>query len=75
MLKSGEPFAMAGIYARGRDHQLGDAENTTVTFAILTTAANEIMQPIHERMSVICSYDGVSGASGTNRQTGRMSSK
>jgi putative SOS response-associated peptidase YedK len=32
MLKSGEPFAMAGIYARGRDHQIGDAENTTVTF-------------------------------------------
>jgi putative SOS response-associated peptidase YedK len=24
-----------------------------VTFAILTTAANEIMQPIHERMPVI----------------------
>src|SRR2546429_9874155 len=53
MLKSGEPFAMAGIYARGRDHQIGDAENTVVTFAILTTTANEIMQPIHERMPVI----------------------
>ena len=24
MLKSGEPFAMAGIYVRGRDHQLGE---------------------------------------------------
>ena len=32
MLKTGEPFAMAGIYARGRDHELGEAENTTVTF-------------------------------------------
>ena len=53
MLKSGEPFAMAGIYARGHDHQFGEAENTTVTFAILTTTANEIMQPIHERMPVI----------------------
>jgi SOS response associated peptidase (SRAP) len=53
MLKSGEPFAMAGIYARGRDHQIGDAENTIVTFAILTTTANEIMQPIHDRMPVI----------------------
>jgi putative SOS response-associated peptidase YedK len=52
MLKSSEPFAMAGIYARGRDHQIGDAENTTATFAILTTAANELMQPIHERMPV-----------------------
>ena len=53
MLKSGEPFAMAGIYARGDDHQIGDAENTVVTFAILTTSANELMQPIHERMPVI----------------------
>jgi putative SOS response-associated peptidase YedK len=53
MLKSGEPFAMAGIYARGSDHGFGEAENTTVTFAILTTAANELMQPIHERMPVI----------------------
>jgi putative SOS response-associated peptidase YedK len=53
MLKSGEPFAMAGIYARGSDHQLGDAESTTVTFAILTTTANELMQPIHEGMPVI----------------------
>ena len=44
---------MAGIYARGHNHQLGEAENTIVTFAILTTAANEIMQPIHERMPVI----------------------
>jgi len=47
MLKSGEPFAMAGIYARG------ETENSPVTFAILTTTANEIMQPIHERMPVI----------------------
>jgi putative SOS response-associated peptidase YedK len=53
MLKSGEPFAMASVYARGREHQIGEAENTLVTFAILTTVANELMQPIHERMPVI----------------------
>jgi putative SOS response-associated peptidase YedK len=53
MLKSGEPFAMAGIYARSDDHQFGEAESAPVNFAILTTAANEIMQPIHERMPVI----------------------
>jgi putative SOS response-associated peptidase YedK len=55
MLKSGEPFAMAGIYARSDDHQFGEAESAPVSFAILTTAANEIMQPIHERMPVILS--------------------
>ena len=38
--------------------ELGEAENTTVTFAILTTAANEIMQPIHERMPVILPVGG-----------------
>jgi putative SOS response-associated peptidase YedK len=52
-LKSGEPLAMTGIYARGSDHKIGEAGNTVVTFAILTTAANEIMQPIYERMPVI----------------------
>ena len=53
MLKSGEPFAMAGIYARTETHYFEAAEKSLVTFAILTTVANEIMQPIHERMPVI----------------------
>lgn len=53
MLKTGEPFAMAGIYARGSDHGLGEAESASITFAILTTPANELMQSIHERMPVI----------------------
>jgi hypothetical protein len=55
MLKSGEPFAMAGIYAHDDDaaHGPKTAEKWPVRFAILTTAANELMQPIHERMSVI----------------------
>jgi putative SOS response-associated peptidase YedK len=47
MLKSDEPFAMAGIYARG------ETEKSPVTFAILTTTANELMSTIHERMPVI----------------------
>jgi putative SOS response-associated peptidase YedK len=47
VMKSGEPFAMAGIYARDHD------DHERFNFAILTTSANEIMQPIHERMPVI----------------------
>jgi putative SOS response-associated peptidase YedK len=45
VMKSGEPFAMAGIYARSHDGP--------PTFAILTTAANEVMAPVHDRMPVI----------------------
>ena len=47
VLKSGEPFAMAGIYARDHD------DHERFNFAILTTSANEVMQPIHDRMPVI----------------------
>lgn len=53
MLKSGEPFAMAGIYARTETDRFEGAEKGLVSFAILTTVANEVMQPIHERMPVI----------------------
>src|SRR5260370_5531791 len=45
VMKSGEPFAMAGIYAR--------SNNGPPTFAILRTAANEVMAPVHDRMPVI----------------------
>jgi putative SOS response-associated peptidase YedK len=38
--KSGEPFAMAGIYAPGEN------EGDPMTFAILTTEANDVMRPI-----------------------------
>lgn len=53
MLKSGEPFAMAGIYARVETDRFEGAEKGLVSFAILTTVANEVMQPIHDRMPVI----------------------
>jgi putative SOS response-associated peptidase YedK len=47
VMKSGEPFAMAGIYARDHEH------HERFNFAILTTTANEVMQPVHDRMPVI----------------------
>jgi putative SOS response-associated peptidase YedK len=51
-LKSGEPFAFAGLYE----------ENTINgtpmgTFAIITTEPNELMRTIHTRMPVILSKD------------------
>jgi putative SOS response-associated peptidase YedK len=47
VMKTGEPFAMAGIYAR--DHN----DLNRLNFAILTTSANAVMEPIHDRMPVI----------------------
>ena len=51
-LKTDEPFAMAGIYAR-EPTEFETAEKNPVNFAILTTKANEAVSHIHERMTVI----------------------
>jgi putative SOS response-associated peptidase YedK len=51
-LKSGELFAMAGIYARA-PIEFETAEKNKVNFAILTTYANEAVSHIHDRMPVI----------------------
>ena len=48
-LKSGEPYAFAGLWERWRPKE-GEALET---FTILTTDANEVLQPIHNRMPVI----------------------
>ena len=44
-LKSGEPFALAGLWIPSPDGEL--------TCAIVTTAANELLAPIHSRMPAI----------------------
>jgi putative SOS response-associated peptidase YedK len=49
-LKSGEPFALAGIW---ENWQRPDTEGWVRTFAIITCAANEMMAEIHDRMPVI----------------------
>ena len=48
-LKSGKPFAFAGLYEVWKSPE--GKEVTTCT--IITTEANELMKPIHERMPVI----------------------
>ncbi len=48
-LKSKHPFGFAGLYDRWKSE-----EGTWITSCtILTTTANELMQPIHQRMPVI----------------------
>jgi putative SOS response-associated peptidase YedK len=48
-LKEGVPFGFAGLWDRWRS-----ARNQVIeTFTIVTTVANELVQPIHNRMPVI----------------------
>ena len=51
----GEPFLFAGLYERWtpRDGGDGDAAQPITTFTIITTAANEQLAAIHERMPVV----------------------
>ena len=48
-LRSGEPFAFAGIWSMWKDPE----GNSILTCAIITTSANELLRPIHDRMPVI----------------------
>ena len=49
ILKSGEPFALAGLWETWRDPQ----GNVVPSCTIITTAANDFLSPIHNRMPVI----------------------
>ncbi len=48
-LKSGEPFAFAGLWEIWKDPE----GETVKSCTIITTSANEILRPIHDRMPVI----------------------
>jgi putative SOS response-associated peptidase YedK len=48
-LKSGELYAFAGVWERWRDAEGGDL----LTFSLLTTDANAVVSPMHDRMPVI----------------------
>lgn len=53
LLKSEEPFAFAGIWSTVQNSAGEEAH----TFAILTTEANDLVAPIHNRMPVILHAD------------------
>lgn len=48
-LKSGEPFGLAGLY----ESWMSPEKKGMNTCAIITTEANQLMLPVHERMPVI----------------------
>ncbi|GIV95908.1 MAG: DUF159 family protein [Herpetosiphonaceae bacterium] len=49
-LRSGELFAMAGLWESWKDPATGELLHT---FTIITTSPNELMSPIHNRMPAI----------------------
>ncbi len=49
-LRSGQPFAMAGLWDRW---DKAPDENPLQTYTILTTGPNEVVAPVHHRMPVI----------------------
>lgn len=51
-LKSGEMFAMAGLWENWTDKETGEVIHS---FTIITTEANDLLKPIHDRMPVILS--------------------
>lgn len=48
-LRDRAPFALAGLWDRGQDPQGGEGIRCTV----ITTAANALMKPLHDRMPVL----------------------
>lgn len=52
LLKSEELFSFAGLWDEWTDTQTGEIQQT---FTILTTEANELVKPTHDRMPVILS--------------------
>ncbi len=54
-LRSDGPMALAGLYEHRRTAP-GDPSSSTCT--ILTTEANDLIRPVHDRMPVILDRDG-----------------
>jgi putative SOS response-associated peptidase YedK len=50
-MKHGQPYALAGLCERWKDREAGGAE--LLTFTVITTDPNEVVQPMHDRMPVV----------------------
>jgi putative SOS response-associated peptidase YedK len=49
-LKSKEPYGFAGLWEKWKDPK---ADADLLTFTVITTYPNEVVQPMHDRMPVI----------------------
>jgi putative SOS response-associated peptidase YedK len=51
--RDGRPLAFAGLWEVWRDPTVPDGDGLVRTCAIITTAANELLAPVHNRMPVV----------------------
>jgi putative SOS response-associated peptidase YedK len=51
--RDGEPMAFAGLWEIWHDPKIGDDAPRIRTFTIITTDANDLLAPIHDRMPVV----------------------
>ncbi len=51
--RDGEPLAFAGLWEIWHDPEIGDDAPRIRTFTIVTTTANDLLAPIHDRMPVV----------------------
>jgi putative SOS response-associated peptidase YedK len=49
-MKDGQPYALAGLWEKWKDRK---AETELLTFTVITTDPNEVVEPMHDRMPVI----------------------
>lgn len=52
-LKDNRPYAFAGLWDKWKDPTAPPAADPLLTFTIITTDPNELVQPLHDRMPVI----------------------
>ena len=73
--RDGEPLAFAGLWEIWHDPEIGDDAPRVRTFTIITTDANELLQPIHDRMPVVLpSRSGTAGSIPSSTTSTRCSS-
>jgi putative SOS response-associated peptidase YedK len=49
-MKDGKPYALAGLWERWKDHKAG---TELLTFTVITTDPNEVVEQLHDRMPCI----------------------
>jgi putative SOS response-associated peptidase YedK len=49
-MKDGQHYALAGLWEKWKDRKAG---TEPLTFTVITTDPNEVVQPLHDRMPVI----------------------